>query len=163
VTGNRWHILSVIQVRVQSQTFLRTCYYEYELWICYVTTLPVSTAYSVDDWMITEYGAAGWMRIGCTPSKSPPVPLCSSQIPHDLTWNRPHAAAVGSWELTAWAISQAIIMKRDWVTDHISYSRMPLEITLTISSTLVYKVAGCHIWIKRSHNVITRGYVAFPM
>jgi hypothetical protein len=30
-----------------------------------------------------------------------PVPLCPSQIPHDLTWARTWAAAVGSQQLTA--------------------------------------------------------------
>jgi hypothetical protein len=33
-----------------------------------------------------------------------PVPLCPPQIPHDLTWARTRAAAVGSRRLTAWAM-----------------------------------------------------------
>jgi hypothetical protein len=34
-----------------------------------------------------------------------PVPLCPPQIPHDLTWDRTRAAAVGSQRLTARALS----------------------------------------------------------
>jgi hypothetical protein len=32
------------------------------------------------------------------------VPICPPQIPHDVTWARPRAAAVGSQRLTAWAM-----------------------------------------------------------
>jgi hypothetical protein len=35
--------------------------------------------------------------------KSDPAPLCSSQIPHDLTWDRTHVAAVESQVLTVWS------------------------------------------------------------
>jgi hypothetical protein len=34
------------------------------------------------------------------------VPLCPPQIPHDLTWARTRAAAVGSQQLAAWAMAQ---------------------------------------------------------
>jgi hypothetical protein len=55
--------------------------------------------------MIDDYGAVGGMKIGrgsrSTRSKPAPVPLCPPQIPHDLTWNRTRAAAVGSQRLTA--------------------------------------------------------------
>jgi hypothetical protein len=55
--------------------------------------------------MTDEYGAFGGMRIGRgkrnTQGKPAPVPLCSPQIPHDLTWDRTWAAAVGSRRLTA--------------------------------------------------------------
>jgi hypothetical protein len=54
-----------------------------------------------------EYGAVGGMRIRrrnrSTRRKPAPVPLCPPQIPHDLTWDRTRAAAVGSQRLTAWA------------------------------------------------------------
>jgi hypothetical protein len=36
-----------------------------------------------------------------TRGKPAPVPLCPPQIPHDLTWDRTRAAAVGSQRLTA--------------------------------------------------------------
>jgi hypothetical protein len=56
------------------------------------------------------YGAVGGMRIGrgnrITRRKPAPVPLCSPQIPHDLTWDRTQAAAVGSQRLTAWAMAR---------------------------------------------------------
>jgi hypothetical protein len=52
-----------------------------------------------------DYGADGGMRIGRgnrnTRRKPAPVPLCPPQIPHDLTWDRIRAAAVGSQRLTA--------------------------------------------------------------
>jgi hypothetical protein len=52
-----------------------------------------------------DYGAVGGMRIGkgnrSTRRKPAPVPLCLPQIPHDLTWARTRAAAVGFQRLTA--------------------------------------------------------------
>jgi hypothetical protein len=50
------------------------------------------------------------MRIGrgnrSTQRKPAPVPLCPPQIPHDLTWARTRAAAVGSRRLTTWAMAR---------------------------------------------------------
>jgi hypothetical protein len=47
-----------------------------------------------------EDGELGGMMIGrgnrSTERKHAPVPLCPPQIPHDLTWARTQAAAVGS-------------------------------------------------------------------
>jgi hypothetical protein len=58
------------------------------------------------------YGAAGGMSIGrgnrSTRRKPTPVPLCPPQIPHDLTWDRTRAAAVGSQRLTAWAMARPL-------------------------------------------------------
>jgi hypothetical protein len=60
--------------------------------------------------MIDDYGAVDGMRIGrgnqSTWRKPAPVPLCSPQIPHDLTWDRTRAATVGSLRLTAWAMAR---------------------------------------------------------
>jgi hypothetical protein len=57
-----------------------------------------------------ECGAVGGMRIGrgnrSTRRKLALVPLCAPQIPHDLTWVRTRAAAVGSRRLTAWAMAR---------------------------------------------------------
>jgi hypothetical protein len=57
-----------------------------------------------------DYGAVGGMRIGrgnrSTRRKPAPVPLCPPQIPHNLTWDRTRAAAVGSRRLTAWAMAR---------------------------------------------------------
>jgi hypothetical protein len=47
-----------------------------------------------------EYGAVGGMRIGSTRRKPAPAPLCSPQIPHDLTRAGTRAATVGSRRLT---------------------------------------------------------------
>jgi hypothetical protein len=52
-----------------------------------------------------ECGAVGGMRIGrgnrSTRRKSSPVPLYPPQIPHDMTWDRTRADAVGYRRLTA--------------------------------------------------------------
>jgi hypothetical protein len=52
-----------------------------------------------------ERGAIDGMRIGkgnrSTLRKPAPMLLCPPQIPHDLTWARTRAAAVGSRRLTA--------------------------------------------------------------
>jgi hypothetical protein len=57
-----------------------------------------------------DYGAVGGMRIGwgyrSTRRKPAPVPLCPPQIPHDLTWDRTRAAAVGSQRLTVRAMAR---------------------------------------------------------
>jgi hypothetical protein len=61
-------------------------------------------------WMINEYGAFGGMRTGrwnqSTRRKPALVPLCPPQIPHGLTWYQTQATAVGSQQLTAWAMAQ---------------------------------------------------------
>jgi hypothetical protein len=56
--------------------------------------------------------AFGGMRIRrghrSTRRKPTPVPLCSPQIPHDLTWARIRAATVGSRRLTVWAMARPL-------------------------------------------------------
>jgi hypothetical protein len=53
-----------------------------------------------------------WNEIGrgnrSTRRKPASVPLCSPQIPHNLTWALTRAAAVGSRRLTAWAMAGLI-------------------------------------------------------
>jgi hypothetical protein len=55
--------------------------------------------------MIDEYGAFGEIKISMgnlsTRRKPATVPFCPPPIPHDLTWDRTWAAAVGSLRLTA--------------------------------------------------------------
>jgi hypothetical protein len=65
------------------------------------TNWPIVPAPMIDD----ECGAVGGMRIGRgnrnirrTPA---PVPLCPPQIPHELTWARTSAVAVGNQRITA--------------------------------------------------------------
>jgi hypothetical protein len=57
-----------------------------------------------------EIGVIGGMKIGrgnrSTRRKPAPMPLCPPQIPHDLTWGRTRAAAVGNQRLTAWAMAR---------------------------------------------------------
>jgi hypothetical protein len=52
------------------------------------------------------------MKIGTgnriTQRKPTPVPLCTQQIAHDVTWARTRAAAVGNQQLTAWAMARPI-------------------------------------------------------
>jgi hypothetical protein len=63
----------------------------------YLTTLSVSKLYSVDDRMINEYEADGWMKTGrgnqSNRRKPAPVPLSAPQIPHDLTLDRTRSEA----------------------------------------------------------------------
>jgi hypothetical protein len=64
------------------------------------TNWPIVPAPDEDD-DDDECGAVGGMRIGrgnrITWRKTVPVPHCPSQIPHDLTWARTQAVAVGIW------------------------------------------------------------------
>jgi hypothetical protein len=66
------------------------------------TNWPILPAPDDDD---DECGAVGGMRIGrgnrSIRRKPALVPHCQPQIPHDLTWGRTRAAAVGSRRLTA--------------------------------------------------------------
>jgi hypothetical protein len=59
------------------------------------------------------------MQIGrgtrSTRRKPAPLPLCPPQIPHDLTWVRTRAAAVGSRRLTAWAMARPPYQVSEWV------------------------------------------------
>jgi hypothetical protein len=61
---------------------------------------------------VDKCGSVGGMRISrgnrCTSIKPAPVPLCPPKIPHDLTWARTWAAAVGSRRLTAWTMARPI-------------------------------------------------------
>jgi hypothetical protein len=41
-----------------------------------------------------------------TRRKPAAVPVCPQRMPHDLTWDRTRAAAVGSRRLTAWAMAR---------------------------------------------------------
>jgi hypothetical protein len=70
----------------------------------YLTTLPVSRLYTVDNRMINEYGAVGGMRIikGNLSIRVKHTPiLIFPQTAHDLIWDRIRAAAVGSLRPTA--------------------------------------------------------------
>jgi hypothetical protein len=63
----------------------------------------------IDDY----YGAVDGMRIGrgnrSTLRKPAPVPRCSPQISHGLTWDRTQAAAVLSQRLTTSAMARPVI------------------------------------------------------
>jgi hypothetical protein len=57
-----------------------------------------------------DYGAVGWMTIGrgnrSTWRKPATIPFCPPQIPHELTWDRTRAAAVGTRRLTTLAMAR---------------------------------------------------------
>jgi hypothetical protein len=59
-----------------------------------------------------EHGIVGGMKIGkgncSTQRKAASVPLCTPQIPCDLTWDRIQATTVGSWRLTTCAMALPI-------------------------------------------------------
>jgi hypothetical protein len=65
------------------------------------TNWPIVSAQMIDG---DDCGVIGGMRIGrgnrSTRRKPDPVPLCPTQIPHNLTRARTRAAAVGSRRLT---------------------------------------------------------------
>jgi hypothetical protein len=71
--------------------------------------LSASRLYNVENTMINKYGAVGVMRIDGgswrTRRKPTPMPLCPTQIPHELTWGRNQPAAVRSRRLPAWAVA----------------------------------------------------------
>jgi hypothetical protein len=71
----------------------------------YVVRRPLSGLLYQPRMIEDECGAVGGMKIGrgnlSTIRKPAPVPLCPPQIPHELTWDRTRAAAVGSRRLTA--------------------------------------------------------------
>jgi hypothetical protein len=79
-----------------------------------------------------ECEAVGGMRIGrenrSTLRKPAPVPLCPTQIRHDLTWARNRAAALGSRRLTVRAMARPTII---------------LKSILLISSQLVLSKVIC--------------------
>jgi hypothetical protein len=86
---NIFFLVSLGGVRLCSLGTSATVYLLYQPWM-------------IDDY---DYGAVGGLRIGRgnqnSRRKPAPVALCLPQIPHDLTWDRNWAAAVGSQRLTA--------------------------------------------------------------
>jgi hypothetical protein len=71
-------------------------------------------AYCTSPQMIDDddCGAVSWMRINrgkrSTRRKPAPIPLCLTQIPHDLTRARTRAAGVGNQRLIAWAMARLL-------------------------------------------------------
>jgi hypothetical protein len=57
-------------------------------------------------WVWNRWWNENWQRKPKYSEKTCPVPICSPQIPHGLTWARTRAAAVGNRRLTAWAMAQ---------------------------------------------------------
>jgi hypothetical protein len=61
-----------------------------------------TSAWYVGHWWVWSI----WWGNRSTQRKPAPVLLCPQQIPHDLTWDRTRAAAVGDRRLTTWAMAQ---------------------------------------------------------
>jgi hypothetical protein len=83
-----------------------------------------------------DYGAVGGMRIGrgnrSTRIKPAPVPLCPQQIPHDLTWDRTRAAAVGSQRLTASAMARPFLDSKRMLEEFLEMVTVLSESPFTI-------------------------------
>jgi hypothetical protein len=98
-----------------------------------------------------EYGAVGAMRISrgnrSTRRKSAPVLLCPLQIPHDLTWARTRAAAVGSRRLTAWAMAVSLSSDTDIRSNYIPS-------VCTICIVLQFGMKGMLLDVTRSTNFL---------
>jgi hypothetical protein len=66
---------------------------------------------SVNVW-VNEYGTLvewyGWGKTKGLVEKSVPLPLCASQIPHDLACDQTFSSAVTSWQLTTQAMAQPL-------------------------------------------------------
>jgi hypothetical protein len=64
------------------------------------TNLPIVPDPDDGWWMCSSRWNENWQR------KPAPLPLCPSQISHDLTWARTRVATVGSRQLTLWAMAR---------------------------------------------------------
>jgi hypothetical protein len=87
--------------------------------------------------MVDEYGAFGGMEIGrgnrSAWGKLASMPLCPPHIPHNLTWDRTQAAAVGSRRLTAWAIGTVCCLsKLSRYTTYVLLKRKPWQLVLIL-------------------------------
>lgn len=71
------------------------------------------------DWMIDRGNWSTWRKLA-------PVPLCPTQIPHDLVWVRTQTAAVKRRRLTAWAtwhpFCDGTILSVDHLFSHILWN-----------------------------------------
>jgi hypothetical protein len=73
-----------------------------------------------------------------TRRKPAPMPLCSPQLPYDLTWDRTRWAAVGSRRLTSWAMARPGIRGYSEVTilHNISIDVSPSQCFITCTTCI---------------------------
>jgi hypothetical protein len=114
-----------------------------------------------------ECGLVGYMRIGSgslsTRRQPPPVPLCSPQIPHDMTWARNVAAAVGRRVLIAWAMAwpQFPLADDSLVLFHENREMFSINVSVTHKLEPVhlrggnYSTLNVKHWLLMSHNILT--------
>jgi hypothetical protein len=104
------------------------------------TNWPIVPAPMIDD----ECGAVYGMRVGrgnrSTRRKPAQVPLCPPRIPHDLTWARTRADAVGIRPLTAWAMAQPTEYITQWFVLPVFINTNQTERTIPFSSSRSYRV-----------------------
>jgi hypothetical protein len=84
-----------------------------------------------------DFGAVGGSKIGrgnrSTRRKPVPAPLCPPQIPHDQTRARTWAAAVGSQQLTAWAMAwPSSIYTGQNKSSHRAHGKDKMAVSLTL-------------------------------
>jgi hypothetical protein len=104
-----------------------------------------------------ECGAVDGMRIGrgnwSTQRKPASVPLCPPQIPHDLTWARTRAAAVG--------ISRDYLNYSDLAGPGSSLCRLGADvIENTVSSTIAQQYFNCCLRIHCRWNLFTESLLS---
>jgi hypothetical protein len=106
-----------------------------------------------------ERGAVGGMRIGrgngSTQRKPAPVPLCPSQIPHDLTWAQTWATTVGSWLLINWAMAWPCMEVKLTFSDQTEWS--------ALCSTSVYPLNSRTWWAHSTIVVMRQMIMLLPL
>jgi hypothetical protein len=73
----------------------------------------VSRVYSICESVIKEYGALSEMRNRSTRGKPARITVLPPEVPHDLTWDRNDAAAVGSRLVTPVLLYPYVYMYQD--------------------------------------------------
>jgi hypothetical protein len=93
-----------------------------------------------DDGWLYECGTIGMIGRGnwSTRRKPAPVPLCSPQIPHDMTWARTCAAAVGSRYRLSWWITLHGKLVWEWVPVALHLAMGRAAVNTLCSTVTVY-------------------------
>jgi hypothetical protein len=110
-----------------------------------------------------DCGEISGMKIGRgnrgTRRKPAPAPLCPPQIPHDQTWARTRAAAVGSQRLTAWAMARPEVYGNSILQSFCRRLGFIIVQFLTLryiwfrSILLILKVPACWIFPRNLHRL----------
>jgi hypothetical protein len=104
----------------ESESINRTALFQFRAvgsgWVHLVRRPLFGLLYQPRMWMMSVEQSVEWLARGTgnTRGKHFPVALCPPQTPHDLTWLRTGAAAVGSQRLTAWATAWPMNRTENW-------------------------------------------------